>query len=114
MACKHCRASAKTWRDPDELTTAEALGMMDDWEELGNPVLVFSGGEPLMRPDIFELMGEARQRGIPFALSSNGTLIDPAMADRIALAGPHRVSLSLDGADAATHDGEKPPPRYTT
>jgi len=105
LACKHCRASAKTWRDPLELTTPEALGMMDAFPKLGKPVLVFSGGEPLMRHDIFELMAEARRREIPFALSTNGTLIDAAMADRIAAAAPHRVSVSLDGPDAATHDG---------
>lgn len=78
--------------------------MMDSWPALGNPVLVFSGGEPLMRPDIFELMEEAGRRGIPFALSTNGTLVDEAMARRIAACKPHRVSVSLDGADAATHD----------
>ncbi len=105
LTCKHCRASAKTWRDPLELTTQEALSMMDAFPKLGNPVLVFSGGEPLMRHDIFELMAEARQRAIPFALSTNGTLVDEVMADRIAAAAPHRVSVSLDGPDAATHDG---------
>jgi len=104
LACKHCRASAVAWRDPAELSFGEACRMMDGMRALGNPVLVFSGGEPLMRPDIFELMAEARQRGLPFALSTNGTLLDEAMADRVAAAAPHRVSISLDGADAATHD----------
>lgn len=105
LACKHCRASAVAWRDPKELSFGEACAMMDSMVELGRPVLVFSGGEPLLRPDIFELMAEARKRGLPFALSTNGTLVDEAMADRIAAAAPHRVSISLDGADAATHDG---------
>lgn len=105
LACKHCRASAVTWRDPGELSHKEACGLMDDMVALGRPVLVFSGGEPLLRPDIFELMGEARKRGLPFALSTNGTLLDEAMSDRVAMAGPHRVSISLDGHDAASHDG---------
>ncbi len=104
LACKHCRASAVNWRNPNELSFNEACSMMDSFSELGNPVLVFSGGEPLMRPDIFELMDQASKRGIPFALSTNGTLVDAAMADRIAAAAPHRVSVSLDGPDAATHD----------
>ena len=105
LACKHCRASAVAWRDPAELGFDEACRMMDGMQALGRPVLVFSGGEPLMRPDIFELMAEAKRRGLPFALSTNGTLLDDAMADKVAAAGPHRVSISLDGADAVTHDG---------
>lgn len=104
LACKHCRASAVGWSDPQELQFGEACRMMDAMAELGRPVLVFSGGEPLMRKDIFELMGEARKRALPFALSTNGTLLDEAMADRVAAARPHRVSISLDGPDAATHD----------
>jgi len=105
LACKHCRASAVSWRDPDELNFEEACAMMDGMLALGRPVLVFSGGEPLMRPDIFELMAQARKRGLPFALSTNGTLLTDAISDRVAAAMPHRVSISLDGADAATHDG---------
>lgn len=105
LACKHCRASAVPLPDPNELSFKEACAMMDGMAALGSPVLVFSGGEPLMRRDIFELMGEARKRGLPYALSTNGTLLDEAMADKVAAARPHRVSISLDGADAATHDG---------
>ncbi|HXB98175.1 MAG TPA: radical SAM protein [bacterium] len=104
LACKHCRASAVAWRDPAELDFDQARRMMDGMQALGRPVLVFSGGEPLMRPDIFELMAEAKRRGLPFALSTNGTLLDESMADKVAAAAPHRVSISLDGADAATHD----------
>ena len=105
LACKHCRASAVPLPDPNELSFKEACAMMDGMAALGSPVLVFSGGEPLMRADIFELMGEARKRGLPYALSTNGTLLDDAMADKVAAARPHRVSISLDGADPATHDG---------
>ena len=105
LACKHCRASAVSWSDPNELKFDEACKLMDAMVELGRPVLVFSGGEPLMRKDIFELMAEAKKRGLPFALSTNGTLLDEAMADKVAAAAPHRVSISLDGADAGTHDG---------
>jgi radical SAM protein with 4Fe4S-binding SPASM domain len=110
LACKHCRASAVAWRDPQELSYAEACRMMDAMVELGRPVLVFSGGEPLMRPDIFELMDEARQRGLPYALSTNGTLLTEAMADRVAGARPHRVSISLDGPDPETHDAFRQSP----
>lgn len=104
LACKHCRASAVGWSDPNELSFKEACAFMDSMVELGKPVLVFSGGEPLMRRDIFDLMAAAKERGLPFALSTNGTLLDTAMADKVAAAKPHRVSISLDGPDAATHD----------
>jgi radical SAM protein with 4Fe4S-binding SPASM domain len=105
LACKHCRASAVGWSDPNELSYREACDMMDSMVALGRPVLVFSGGEPLMRRDIFELMAAARERGLPFALSTNGTLLTEEMADKVAAAKPHRVSISLDGPDAVTHDG---------
>jgi radical SAM protein with 4Fe4S-binding SPASM domain len=105
LACKHCRAEAKTHRDPAEMSGDEARAMMDALVRMGKPVLVFSGGEPLARPDIFELMEAAHARGLITALSTNGTLIDEGMADRIAGARPHRVSISFDGADAAVHDG---------
>jgi radical SAM protein with 4Fe4S-binding SPASM domain len=110
LACKHCRASAVSWRDPGELSFDEACAMMDAMARLGSPVLVFSGGEPLMRPDIFDLMAEARRRGLPYALSTNGTLLDDAMADKVQAAAPHRVSISLDGADPDTHDSFRQAP----
>ena len=112
LACKHCRASAVEYRDPNELSVEESCKMMDSWPALGMPVLVFSGGEPLMRPDIWELLAEAKARGITFAVSTNGTMVDESIADRLATFSPapgergglHRVSISLDGADAETHD----------
>jgi len=105
LECVHCRRLevAKELAKSD-LTTAEGLRLIDQIAAVGKPILVFSGGEPLMRPDIFELAAYARGRGLNIALASNGTMIDAPLASRIAAAGFHRVSVSLDGACAETHD----------
>jgi radical SAM protein with 4Fe4S-binding SPASM domain len=103
LACKHCRR-LELDATRDELTTAEAKAMIDSIAAVGRPILVFSGGEPLMRPDLWELLPYAKAAGLTLALATNGTKVDDATADRIAAAGVARVSISLDGADAATHD----------
>lgn len=103
LACRHCRR-LQAGPAPDELSTAEARVLIAGIAALGRPILVFSGGEPLQRPDLFTLIEEAHAHGLPVALATNGTLIDERMAQRIAEAGVQRVSISLDGADAATHD----------
>ncbi len=105
LECVHCRrleVSRELMRS--DLTTDEARRLIDQIAAAGRPVLVFSGGEPLLRPDIFELAGHASGAGLPTALATNGTLIDAGLAGRIAATGFDRVSVSLDGADEATHD----------
>jgi len=105
LECSHCRrldVSRELMRT--DLTPTEGKRLIDQIAETGRPVLIFSGGEPLMRPDIFELATHARNRGLMIALASNGTLIDEPMARTIAQSGFDRVSISLDGADADTHD----------
>jgi heme b synthase len=105
LVCSHCRrtdvADAVT---PDELSTQEAEGLIDELSGWGRTILVFSGGEPLMRPDIFHLMRYANQKGVIVALATNGTLVDQDLAKRIREIGVDRVSISFDGADEATHD----------
>ncbi len=78
--------------------------MIEEIASFARAILVFSGGEPLMRPDIFELAAFARDRRLRTALASNGTLIDGPLAESIKRAGFERVSVSLDGADSTTHD----------
>jgi radical SAM protein with 4Fe4S-binding SPASM domain len=80
------------------------MHFIDSLCETGNPILVLSGGEPLFRPDILSLASYAHGRGLPVALSTNGTLVDDVMADRICQAGIQRVSISIDGTDEKTHD----------
>lgn len=105
LACIHCRRlEVSQTLSKLDMTTAQALAMIRSLPETGQPILVFSGGEPLMRPDLFELAEEARALGLPTALATNGTLVDDAMARKIVSAGFRRVSISFDGPDAPTHD----------
>ena len=106
LECRHCRRLevAKTLSRRDLTTDQVKQHLIDALVAVGRPILVCSGGEPLMRADLFELADYAVSRALPIALASNGTLIDEPMADRIVRAGFERVAISLDGADAATHD----------
>jgi len=103
LTCKHCYSISADKDFPGELTTAEIYTVMDDLRGFGVPVLILSGGEPLLRPDIFEIATRAKALGFYTGLSSNGTLIDEAMVARIAAVGFDYVGVSLDGI-AATHD----------
>jgi len=104
LRCIHCRATATELSSPRDLPTAKAREIIEQIAAYANPILVLSGGEPLYRRDIFELAALATERGLRVALATNGTLVDPAVARKIVDAGVKRVSISLDGADAATHD----------
>jgi radical SAM protein with 4Fe4S-binding SPASM domain len=89
----------------DDLTTGEAKSLIDELFSMGRPVLIFSGGEPLYRGDLLELAGYAKTKGLPIALSTNGTLVDADIAKRLKAAGIYYASISLDGGCAETHDG---------
>jgi AdoMet-dependent heme synthase len=104
LRCVHCRASATELSSPNDLPTAKALSIIDQIAEAANPILVLSGGEPLYRSDIFQLARYATDKGLRVALATNGTLVTKEVARMIVDAGVKRVSISLDGADAATHD----------
>jgi heme d1 biosynthesis radical SAM protein NirJ len=103
LTCKHCYSISADKDFPGELSTAEVHAVMDDLRTFGVPVLILSGGEPLLRPDIFAIAARAKAMGFYTGLSSNGTLIDGALAERIADVGFDYVGISLDGI-AATHD----------
>jgi radical SAM protein with 4Fe4S-binding SPASM domain len=106
LACSHCRRTEVADEvSSEELTTEEAEKLIDELAGWGrSTVLVFSGGEPLLRPDIFHLMSYAYVQGLVIALATNGTLIDTDTAVDIRESGADRVSVSLDGADEITHD----------
>ena len=105
LRCIHCRRVTVADRLlPQDLSTEQAFRMIDEIARVGTPVFVLSGGEPLFRPDIFEIARYATDAGLPVALATNGTLIDDAVAGRIRDSGVKRVSISFDGADATTHD----------
>lgn len=105
-ACDHCRADAQPKRDPDELTTAEGLKLVDQLAGFGNqPILVLTGGDPLMRRDLFELAAHADAAGLRVSLTPTATALATRERMRQALeAGVRRVAFSVDAADAATHD----------
>ena len=90
---------------PEDLSYTESCKVIDQIAEYAPLILVLSGGEPLWRRDVFDLAQRAKRKGLRVALATNGTLVDEAMAERIRDAGIERVSISLDGADAVTHDG---------
>jgi heme d1 biosynthesis radical SAM protein NirJ len=97
LNCIHCYSLSCDTDFPGELSTAEVCAVMDDLKAFGVPVLILSGGEPLLRKDIFEISARAKSLGFYVGLSSNGTLIDSACADRIASIGYDYVGISLDG-----------------
>ncbi|MBF0324855.1 MAG: heme d1 biosynthesis radical SAM protein NirJ [Alphaproteobacteria bacterium] len=104
LLCRHCYSTSIDKEFEGELSMPEIFATMEDLRAFGVPALILSGGEPLLRPDIFDIAARAKQLGFAsVALSSNGTLIDAAMADRIAAAGFDYVGVSVDGI-GAVHD----------
>ena len=97
LKCRHCYMSSDAQKYEGELTTEEAKRFIDDLAEFNVPVLLFSGGEPLMRKDFFELAEYAAAKGIRPTLSTNGTLITREVAERIKKIGVGYVGISLDG-----------------
>ncbi|MGR9098932.1 MAG: heme d1 biosynthesis radical SAM protein NirJ [Gammaproteobacteria bacterium] len=103
LTCKHCYTTSADIDFPGELTTGEIFAVMDDLKAFKVPVLILSGGEPLLHPDIFAISRRARDLGFYVALSSNGTLVNRNNIDRIAEIGYQYVGISLDGLER-THD----------
>lgn len=103
LTCKHCYSISADKDFAGELSTAQACNVMDDLRSFGVPVLILSGGEPLLRDDIYTLSHRAKEMGFYVGLSTNGTLIDPSNIDRIAAVGYDYVGISLDGI-RGTHD----------
>jgi 12,18-didecarboxysiroheme deacetylase len=103
LHCRHCYSGSQDRNYEGELGTAEGHELIDDLAGFGVPVILFSGGEPLLRPDILELIAHARERGVRAVLSTNGTLITPAMARRLRELNLSYAGISLDGLEP-THD----------
>ena len=97
LKCRQCYMSSDAKKYQNELTTAEAKQFIDDLADFNVPVLLFSGGEPLIRPDFFELADYAAKKGVRPTLSTNGTLITPEVARKIKDIGVGYVGISLDG-----------------
>ncbi len=104
LNCVHCRASSRFGPYDQELDTGEALEVLDQIREVGTPIIILTGGEPLLRKDIFELAKYGTDRGLRMVMGSNGTLITANVARRIEESGIKRVSISLDGSTRESHD----------
>jgi AdoMet-dependent heme synthase len=104
MKCSHCYISATDKKLQNELSTKEAKKLIDQIAEVSHPLLVLSGGEPLLRDDIYELIRYGTSKGLKMGLGSNGSLIDGEVADKLKEAGVATVSISLDSNIAAQHD----------
>ncbi len=104
LACKHCRAEACTEAAQGELSNVEAKALIDTFPEVGNPIIIFTGGDPMMRSDIYELIAYANNKGLRCVMSPNGTLITPENAVHMHQVGIQRCSISIDGHDAPSHD----------
>ncbi len=103
LNCKHCYSTSADTDFKGELSTGEAFAVLDQLRAARVPALILSGGEPLLRPDLYEIAARARELGFHLSLSSNGTLLDAGHAARLAKAGFDYVGVSLDGLQA-THD----------
>jgi AdoMet-dependent heme synthase len=105
LACLHCRAEAVTNRNPLELTTEQGKRLMDDVRRFGRPLFVLSGGDPLKRPDIVELVEYGASIGLRMAMTPSGTpLMTEAVLRQLRSAGLSRLAVSLDGSNAGIHD----------
>lgn len=104
LNCVHCRAAAERGPYPGELDTAACLALLDQIRGVGSPIVILTGGEPLLREDVFELAEKGTRIGLRMVMATNGTLLTPEVICRMRSSGIQRVSISIDGVDAAQHD----------
>ncbi len=104
LKCKHCYSDSVDQAAPDELSTKEAFKLMDELSRWGIGLLIIDGGEPLCRDDLLDVLKYASSKGIRTTIGSNATLISEASAGELLNAGVMAVAISIDGADARTHD----------
>jgi AdoMet-dependent heme synthase len=110
LNCQHCRAAAERGPYDGELSTIKCFQLLDEVAAFASPVIILTGGEPLLRPDIFDIAGYGTSKGLRMVMATNGTLVNPGTAQRMIRSGIKRVSISLDGKDAQSHNafrGEK-------
>ncbi len=105
LACRHCRATAQPGRNTGELTTEEGFRLLDQVRGFGHPLMVFTGGDPLKRPDLMSLLRYSSAIGLRTTVTPSATpLLTPEAIAGFKAAGVCRIALSVDGADASTHD----------
>ena len=104
LSCVHCRASATMGPFSGELDTQAAFKLLDEIAQVGSPIIILTGGEPLLRPDIFDIAKYGTQKGLRMTMAPNGTLITPENAKKMVDSGIQRISISIDGATKKAHD----------
>ena len=104
LNCVHCRAAANCGHYPGELSTQKCFQLIDEIVAMSSPVIILTGGEPLLRPDIFDIAGYGTNEGLRMVMATNGTLVNPVTAKKMISSGIKRVSVSIDGKDAPSHD----------
>lgn len=104
LNCVHCRAGAERGPYPGELTTEKCLEILGQISEVEKPIVILTGGEPLLRKDIFDLAKSGTQIGLRMVMATNGTLLTPNIVEKLKSSGIKRVSVSIDGADEYHHD----------
>lgn len=104
LSCKHCRAVAEDHPYDNELSTQASYTLLDQIREVGQPIIILTGGEPLLRDDIFDIASYGTRIGLRMVMAINGTLITPEIAIKIKASGIKRISVSLDGSSASSHD----------
>ena len=104
LACKHCRAAARATPYEGELSTEECFRLLDNVAAFARPIIILTGGEPMLRPDIYDIASYAHGLDLPVVMAPCGVLIDDETAAKIVQSGIRRISISLDGATAESHD----------
>jgi heme b synthase len=104
LACVHCRAAAQDRPYEGELTLTECRRVMDEIAEVARPIIILTGGEPLLRPDVFDIAQYGNSLGFRMTMATNGTLLTPQIVRKMIDSGIERISVSLDGATAKSHD----------
>lgn len=104
LACIHCRASALNTSYTGELDTEASFKLVDQIAATGEPIVILTGGEPLLRPDIFDIAGYGTKKGLRMVMAPNGTLITGPIAKKMVDSGIKRISISLDGPTKESHD----------
>jgi len=104
LNCVHCRAGSDRGPYPGELDTTKCLEILEQIRLVGRPIVILTGGEPVLRDGIFELAERGTQLGLRMVLATNGTLLTPAIVEKMKASGIKRVSISIDGADEQQHD----------
>ncbi|WDP86629.1 MAG: heme b synthase [Desulfobacter sp.] len=104
LSCKHCRALAEDHPYENELSTQDSFKLLDQIRQVGTPIIILTGGEPLLRDDIFDIAAYGNKIGLRMVMAPNGTLLNQENVAKLKASGIKRISVSLDGASPETHD----------